>query len=125
MKSSSDKTKTNYNNTGTDNSPGGGRKTVRLIIEGIVQGVGFRPFLHRLANKYKISGRVRNTPEGLSAALEGEAENLTDFMNALRSSPPPLSFISDIHFVFTQSLAGYSDFMIADSSLEKRCSYGD
>lgn len=99
------------------------KKHMELNVSGLVQGVGFRPFLHRLANKYKISGRVRNTPEGLSAALEGEAENLTDFMNALRSSPPPLSFISDIHFVFTQSLAGYSDFMIADSSLENHGGY--
>lgn len=69
---------------------------LRLTVRGIVQGVGFRPFLHRLAATHEICGWVRNTGEGLLGELEGSEESLTAFIDALRTTPPPLSFIEEI-----------------------------
>ena len=55
-------------------------KTVHIEVEGIVQGVGFRPFLHRLASRHHICGWVRNTSAGLEGILEGEPEELERFL---------------------------------------------
>ena len=110
MKSSSDKTKTNYNNAGTDNSPGGGRKTVRLIIEGIVQGVGFRPFLHRLADRHSVSGWVRNTSSGLEGVLKGTPTSLEDFLSELQMSPPPMASVEAVRTEAIPEDPGSADF---------------
>ena len=110
MKSSSDKTKTNYNNAGTDNSPGGGRKTVRLIIEGIVQGVGFRPFLHRLADRHSVSGWVRNTSSGLEGVLKGTPTSLEDFLSELKTSPPPMASVEAVRTEAIPEDPGSADF---------------
>ncbi|RLB79053.1 MAG: carbamoyltransferase HypF [Deltaproteobacteria bacterium] len=63
-------------------------------IEGIVQGVGFRPFVYKLAQRYGLSGYVTNTPTGVILEVEGEDSNITRFRNALMSCPPPLAYIS-------------------------------
>ena len=94
MKNSSDRFKTIYNNTDTGCScPDNRRKSVRLIIEGIVQGVGFRPFLHRLADRHHIAGWVRNTTSGLEGVLEGIPESLANFLTGLKASPPPMASV--------------------------------
>lgn len=66
-------------------------KQLRIEIEGIVQGVGFRPFLHRLAEKYRITGWVRNTSAGLEGVLQGKETDLEYFLDDLRNSPPPMA----------------------------------
>ena len=71
-------------------------KTIRIKVEGIVQGVGFRPFLHRLASRNHICGWVRNTSAGLEGILEGEPEELERFIEELRSSPPPMAQIEAV-----------------------------
>ncbi len=71
-------------------------KTVRIEVEGIVQGVGFRPFLHRLASRRHICGWVRNTSAGLEGILEGETEELERFIGELKSSPPPMAHIEAV-----------------------------
>ena len=48
-------------------------KRLRLQVNGIVQGVGFRPFLHRLARRFALAGWVRNTAAGVEGELEGQA----------------------------------------------------
>lgn len=72
------------------------KNCLRLTVTGIVQGVGFRPFLHRLAEKYHILGWARNTSEGLEGMLSGEAPDLEDFIRELRESPPPLSSVEQV-----------------------------
>lgn len=67
-----------------------------LLIEGIVQGVGFRPFVHRLAARYALSGWARNTAAGLELELEGPAGALAEFHRALSAEPPPLAVIEEI-----------------------------
>lgn len=74
------------------------KKYVRLTVKGIVQGVGFRPFLHRLARKYGITGWVRNTSSGLDGILLGEPDSLKLFLSDLETSPPPMALIEKISF---------------------------
>ena len=81
-------------------------KTVRIEVEGIVQGVGFRPFLHRLASRHHICGWVRNTSAGLEGILEGEPEELERFIEELKSSPPPMA---QIEAVRTENAGGSTD----------------
>jgi len=66
----------------------------RLEIEGIVQGVGFRPFVYHQATAQGLAGWVKNTAEGVVIEVEGRADALAKFARALRESPPPLSRIT-------------------------------
>ena len=75
------------------------RKCLRITIEGVVQGVGFRPFLHRLAEEYHICGWVRNTSRGLEGVASGSSRCLEQFLNAVRSSAPPMAVIEKIDAV--------------------------
>jgi hydrogenase maturation protein HypF len=65
----------------------------RLTIEGVVQGVGFRPYVHRLASANNLRGFVRNTATGVLVDVEGERARLDAFCTALPLTPPPLSTI--------------------------------
>lgn len=65
-------------------------------ITGIVQGVGFRPYVHRLAARLALSGWARNTAAGLEAELEGSAAALAAFRRALQTDPPPLAVIEQV-----------------------------
>lgn len=71
-------------------------KTVHIEVEGIVQGVGFRPFLHRLASQHHICGWVRNTSAGLEGIVRGEPEELKHFIEELESCPPPMAQIEAV-----------------------------
>ena len=71
-------------------------KTVHIEVEGIVQGVGFRPFLHRLASRHHICGWVRNTSAGLEGIVRGEPEELKHFIEELESCPPPMAQIEAV-----------------------------
>ena len=62
---------------------------VRLRLRGAVQGVGFRPFIYRLAQERNLSGWVRNDGEGVLAEVQGAA--VEDFLQALRIETPPLA----------------------------------
>lgn len=69
---------------------------IRIAVNGIVQGVGFRPFLHRLAEKHHIGGWARNTSDGLEGVLDGEQADLEHFLTELKTSPPPMAQIESI-----------------------------
>ncbi len=62
---------------------------VRLSIIGLVQGVGFRPFVYRLAGELHLSGRIRNSRQGVEIELEGRPERLTEFIGRLKIEHPP------------------------------------
>ncbi len=64
-------------------------------ISGIVQGVGFRPFVYNLASRFGLTGWVRNTSAGVDIAVDGPGENLAAFIQALREEAPPLSRIDE------------------------------
>ncbi len=67
-----------------------------VTISGIVQGVGFRPFLYREAAKHRLSGFVRNTSFGVYAEIEGEVEACEAFFFELETNAPPLSRITGV-----------------------------
>jgi hydrogenase maturation protein HypF len=66
----------------------------RLRVTGAVQGVGFRPFVHRLAVRHHLSGYVCNGPDGVIAEIEGA--HCDEFLATLRREPPPLARIAAI-----------------------------
>lgn len=72
------------------------RRRVRLEVHGAVQGVGFRPFVWRLAHALSLAGWVRNDISGVFIELEGEDAALAAFLRELRSAPPPLARIREI-----------------------------
>ena len=92
-----------------------GRRRVRITVSGIVQGVGFRPFLHRLAQSHQLNGWVRNTSSGVELELEGAADALDEFVSDLRHKAPPLAVVEDIAVTPLEGLAGYSAFTIRNS----------
>ncbi|MFA7383026.1 MAG: carbamoyltransferase HypF [Desulfurivibrionaceae bacterium] len=68
----------------------------KITVSGIVQGVGFRPFVYRLALARGLSGFVANTPEGVAIEAQGRAGQLEDFLVALRKEAPPLAQVGEI-----------------------------
>lgn len=67
-------------------------------IRGIVQGVGFRPFVYNLARRLELAGYILNSASGVTIELEGEAPAIDQFLTTLKCSPPPLAQITDIAF---------------------------
>ena len=88
---------------------------IHIAVSGIVQGVGFRPFLHRLARECSLNGWVRNTSSGVELELEGPDEALKGFADGLKRKAPPLAVVEDVRVTPMDGLAGYRDFTIRDS----------
>ena len=86
----------------------------QITVEGIVQGVGFRPFVYRLATELNLTGWVTNTSDGVIIEVEGEAELLTLLEKRLRTEIPPLARIEKL-IRQVMPVAGYSDFTIRHS----------
>ena len=82
-------------------------------IEGIVQGVGFRPFVYDRARRHDLAGWVRNDEHGVSIEVEGEEVRVTSFLSEL-SSPPPLARIVRTHVDYRPPI-GYQGFEIRPS----------
>ncbi len=83
-------------------------------IKGIVQGVGFRPFVYQLANKHEITGEVANTSSGVCVHTEGTKKNIESFFNELTEKTPPLACIIDIS-IYPKTVEGYKTFFITES----------
>lgn len=66
---------------------------VRVRVHGVVQGVGFRPFVYRLAHRHGLAGWVLNHEAGVDIELEGDPERIRAFLEELRSEAPPLARI--------------------------------
>ena len=83
-----------------------------FVVRGIVQGVGFRPFVHRIARQQELGGFVLNDGEGVVIEVEGAAAALERFAQALADDAPPLARIDSVE---TRAIAarGESVFRIA------------
>ena len=67
-----------------------------VSIQGIVQGVGFRPFVYQQAIAGNLTGYVTNTSQGVELEIEGEAEAVESFLRTVRNNPPPLARITGL-----------------------------
>ncbi len=95
------------------------RKRLILRITGIVQGVGFRPFLYNLARARGLDGFVLNDDRGVLLEIEGEPRALEGIEEAIRSEAPPLSRIASIQ-VTKVPAAGHREFLIRESPKARR-----
>jgi hydrogenase maturation protein HypF len=72
------------------------KSRAKLLVKGIVQGVGFRPFVYNLATTRSLNGWVLNSTEGVSIEVEGEKSLLEDFVHQIRQNPPPLATVDSV-----------------------------
>src|SRR5262245_32877910 len=90
------------------------RLRLRLRIRGAVQGVGFRPFVYRLATELGLSGWVNNSAQGVVVEVEGSPEVLTTFQQRLEREKPPHAVIDSLEPAYFDP-AGYTSFEIRAS----------
>jgi hydrogenase maturation protein HypF len=90
------------------------RERLKVIVRGAVQGVGFRPFVYRLASELKLKGWVSNSSQGVFAELEGPRTALDEFSIRLRKEKPPRAIIQSLESSFLDAI-GYSGFEITES----------
>ncbi len=83
----------------------------RVQINGIVQGVGFRPFVYQLANRYDLKGEVANTSAGVAIHIEGLPNNIESFSKDLPRKCPPLAHITELS-LHDEPVEGFKDFTI-------------
>ena len=69
---------------------------VKAIISGVVQGVGFRPFIYQLAHRHRLAGYVINTSKGVEIEVEGKKEDIHAFLKTIAKNSPPLALITSI-----------------------------
>jgi hydrogenase maturation protein HypF len=105
----------------------------RIIVEGVVQGVGFRPFVHRFAVGHGLAGWVRNIGTGVEALVEGGETPIRAFLASFAANAPPLARITDIRTsaalaqglrgfaIITSDLGGGTQLLPADVALCKDC----
>ncbi len=75
---------------------GSGTRRVRVDVAGVVQGVGFRPFVHGLATELALRGWVRNDTGGVEVEVEGRAGAVAAFVERLRTDAPPLAVVETL-----------------------------
>jgi len=91
----------------------------RIRVTGVVQGVGFRPFVWRLAQELEIAGWVRNDAHGVEIAAEGAAESMRALLQRLRRDAPPLARVDTVE-TSTGVPNGHSGFAIVESATKGR-----
>jgi hydrogenase maturation protein HypF len=93
-------------------------KLASIGVRGIVQGVGFRPFVYGLAVKHNLKGWVYNTSEDVRIEVEGAAEAIKQFERELKTKAPPLAHIENITIEYHPP-HGYKNFEIRHSQAQK------
>jgi hydrogenase maturation protein HypF len=90
------------------------KERLRIVLRGAVQGVGFRPFVYRLATEMKLFGWVNNSSQGVFIEVEGDRPDLDHFLSRLQYEKPPRSFIQSLESSFLDSV-GYESFEVRPS----------
>ncbi|MGE5400191.1 MAG: carbamoyltransferase HypF [Ignavibacteriales bacterium] len=96
-------------------------RRLQISICGAVQGVGFRPFVFRIANELHLAGYIQNTSSGIHIDAEGESDSLESFLLRIKTESPHLATISKIECLDSDP-AGYSTFIIRQSLTGKNAS---
>ncbi len=87
----------------------------RCTITGLVQGVGFRPFVYATATELHLTGSVVNTSSGVLVEVEGDVHRVEQFLSRLTGNPPPLAIVQSIE-VETRPVRGGTGFHIGDTA---------
>ena len=93
---------------------------VLIKINGIVQGVGFRPFIHKLVRYYRLTGYIKNTSSGVELELEGERPELERFVADVPEKAPKLAVIESVEAQYGLPVIGFTDFEIRKSKTEEK-----
>src|SRR6201993_4856900 len=81
----------------------------KITVHGAVQGVGFRPFVYRLATQLRLDGWVLNSSQGVFIEVEGPLNLLQEFVTRLEKEKPPLAIIQSLESSFLD-IVGYQSF---------------
>ena len=99
-----------------------------LLVRGVVQGVGFRPFVYRLAREEGLAGFIGNDTDGVTIEVEGPADGVEAFLARLRAEAPPLARIDSVIVremaAAGEALAGQAEFRIVASEVKGQVSTG-
>ena len=88
----------------------------RLIVKGIVQGVGFRPFVYRIATADRLVGFVRNLGDaGVEIVVEGTPDSISSFMTQLQTERPPICRIHQVDATYPPETGEFRKFQILES----------
>ncbi|MDT5335889.1 MAG: hydrogenase maturation protein HypF [Mycobacterium sp.] len=91
------------------------RRRLRICVNGVVQGVGFRPFVYTTAAALGLAGSVRNDSSGAIIEVEGNGTDIDEFLATLTDAPPPLAVLETIEKQSIPTVGG-TEFTIADTS---------
>ena len=83
-----------------------------------MQGVGFRPFVHKYIKELGLCGTIKNTSSGVELELEGKCEKIDLFVKELPARAPKLALIEELEVEYSETLKGFRDFRILDSKTE-------
>ncbi|HOQ32686.1 MAG TPA: carbamoyltransferase HypF [Candidatus Hydrogenedens sp.] len=95
-----------------------GQRRVGIVVEGAVQGVGFRPFVYRIATQYRLTGQVQNRSDGVYIEVQGKDVSIDKFLYALKTEHPKHAYIDSIKTVELQVQAEEQYFRIYPSNTE-------
>ncbi len=90
------------------------KKRVKITIKGAVQGVGFRPFVYRLATELQLKGWINNSAQGVFIDAEGDEQSIGAFIKRLKTDKPAISRIQSFEHSFTE-VNGFEKFEIIES----------
>jgi len=93
----------------------------KIYIKGIVQGVGFRPFIYQKANKLNLKGFVSNTSNGVKICIDGPVNSIKSFIDSIKQEKPIHSKIQSIK-IFDCKNSQKKDFKIIESDESGKCS---
>ncbi len=94
------------------------QQRVSILISGAVQGVGFRPFIFRLAQELGLTGFVHNNSSGVNIEAEGPSAQLVSFLDSIPANKPDRSIIQNYQYTFMDP-KGYTAFEIKESEREE------
>ena len=87
----------------------------RFLVGGLVQGVGFRPFIYKLAREIGLTGFVSNTSEGVVIEVQGPRDSFDMFARRIEAEAPPLAQVASVESARMSPLTGESEFVIRTS----------
>lgn len=95
-------------------------KCAKIYVHGLVQGVGFRPFVYRIAKKNELKGQVSNLSDAsVEIIVEGEEKNIMNFLNDLKTKKPEIARIDRIEIIWENFIGTFEDFKITKSNQKK------